>query len=171
MSKVLDFTRRLSKEKKNKGKSGGKSDAPIIDMTEKRSEILNEERRQVKRTILTQFIGAMALVPRKGLLKVAIHDISENGMAFDIDIKAGHFSLGEQVAMRVYLNQETYFPFVVTVQNIRALDEESVFRHGTHFVKGTINDQALHHFVKFMETVSAALQRDQGDIMVSSIAR
>lgn len=172
MSKVLDLTGRLGKEKVTKAqKAQGKAEAPIIDMTEKRNEIITQERRQVKRTILSEFIGAMALVPRKGLLKVMLHDISENGMAFDIESEAGHFAIGEEVAMRVYLNQQTYFPFVVTIQNIRAMSDEPVFRHGANFVKGSINDEALHHFVKFIETVSAALQRDQGDVMVSSIAR
>ncbi len=106
MNKVLDLTRRLAKDKKAKGKGKAKSEAPVIDMTEKRNEIISQERRQVKRTILNEFIGAMALVPRKGLLKVTVYDISENGLAFDIDHEAGHFAVGEEVAMRVYLNQE-----------------------------------------------------------------
>ena len=171
MSKILDFTHRMNKEKKQKGKLYLKSDAPVIDMTEKRNEIISQERRKVKRTILNEFIGAMALVPGKGLLKVSIHDISENGLAFDIEREAGHFVVGEEVAMRVYLNHETYFPFVVTIQNIRVVGEEAVFRHGSHLVKDSINDEALHHFIRFLETVSAALQKDEGDVMVSSIAR
>lgn len=171
MNKVLDLTRRLPKNKTTKGKSRSKSEAPVIDMTEKRNEIISQERRQVKRTILNEFIGAMALIPRKGLLKVTIYDISENGLAFDIHREAGHFALGEEVAMRVYLNQETYFPFVVTIQNIRAMPDDPVYRHGANFVKGSINNEALHHFVKFIETVSAALAKDQGDVMVSSLAR
>lgn len=73
--------------------------------------------------------------------------------------------------MRLYLNHKTYFPFVVKVQNIRRLAEEDVYRHGANFVKGTINDEALHHFVKFIETVSASLQTDRGDILVSNLMR
>jgi hypothetical protein len=172
MNKILDLTRRLgSLDQKAKVEATPTNEAPVIDMTEKRNEIISQERRRVKRTILNEFIGAMVLVPRKGLLKVAIHDISENGLAFDIDFEAGYFTPGDEVAMRVYLNQETYFPFIVTVQNIRAMPEEPVYRHGANFVKGSINDEALHHFVKFIETVSAALQKDQGDVMVSSLAR
>jgi hypothetical protein len=125
----------------------------------------------VKRTILSEFIGAFALVPRKGLLKVALFDISDNGLAFDVSEAAGHFSVGEEVAMRVYLNQQTYFPFVVKIQNIRGIDDEATFRHGAGFVKGTINDEALHHFVRFIETVSAQLQTDKGDLKVSSSVR
>lgn len=170
MKNVIDLTQRLKSQKDNK-KRKSSGTAPVIDMTEKRNEILSQERRQVRRTILSEFIGAMAVVPRKGLLKVNMYDISENGMGFDVDLKAGHFMVGEEVAMRVYLNQQTYFPFVVKIQNVRAVGDEEVFRHGAHFVKGTINDEALLHFIKFIETVSASLQNDAGDIMVSSIAR
>ena len=176
MKNVIDLTQRL-----NKGKAGGKTErrakargagpAPVIDITEKRSEMINQERRQVRRTILSEFIGAFCLIPRKGLLKVNLYDISDNGLAFDVELAAGHFTVGEEVAMRVYLNQQTYFPFVVKIQNVRAIGDEGVYRHGTFFVKGSINDVALHHFVKFIETVSASLQSDEGDIQVHTVAR
>lgn len=170
MKNVLDLTQRLKKSKAaNTFKS--KDAAPIIDMTEKRQEILSQERREVKRTLLSEFVGAFVLVPEKGLMKVTLYDISENGLAFDVEDAAGHFSLGEEVAMRVYLNQQTYFPFVVKCLNIRAVGDENVFRHGVSFVKGTINDEALHHFVKFIETVSASLHGDAGDIVVSNVMR
>ena len=44
-------------------------------------------------------------------------------------------------------------------------------RHGAGFVVGTINDVALHHFVHFIESVSASLETDNGDVMVSSLRR
>jgi hypothetical protein len=172
MKNVIDLTKRLkvaSKTTPRSSASGGT--AAVIDMTEKRNEMISQERRKVKRTILSEFIGAFVLLPRKGLQKVSLFDISENGLSFDIEAASGYFALNEEVAMRVYLNQQTYFPFVVTIQNIRALADEGVYRHGVNFVKGTINDQALHHFVKFIETVSASLHSDAGDIMVSNLMR
>ena len=172
MKNVLDLTGRLKKNAKaNKKAAKQTSSAPVIDMTEARAEIISQERRKVKRTILSEFVGACALVQGKGLIKVTLYDISEGGLAFDTEEDTGHFSLNEEVAMRVYLNQQTYFPFVVTIQNIRAIGEENVYRHGVNFVKGSINDEALHHFVKFIETVSASLQGDTGDIMVSNLTR
>jgi hypothetical protein len=144
--------------------------ASVVDMTERRAEIIKEERRQVKRTILTQFVGACIVVPQKGLLKVAIYDVSEDGLAFDMEEIDGHLRKGENIAMRVYLNQHTYFPFEVSVTNFRHITDEGCYRHGVSFIKGTINDQALYHFVKFVETVSAALERDTGDIMVSNLS-
>jgi len=187
MKNVIDITRRLNKakaakekeqpakdtpsNKKPAKKAANQAEAPVLDMTEKRNEIIMQERRKVRRTLLTEFISAFVTVPRKGLLKVILADISEDGAAFDVDVEAGHFQVGEEVAMRVYLNHETYFAFVVKVQNLRGRPEDGVFRHGVHFVKGTINDEALHHFVRFIETVSASLQTDHGDIQVSNLSR
>jgi hypothetical protein len=143
----------------------------VVDMTARRNEVLNQERRKVKRTILSEFIGAFLVVPQKGLCKVALHDISENGLAFEIEVEKGQFTVGEEVAFRVYMNQQTYFPFVVKISNMREDKEEGVYRHGANFVKGTVNDEALFHFVRFIETVSASLQTDHGDVMVSNLLK
>lgn len=143
----------------------------IVDMTERRNAILGDERRQVRRTILTEFVGAFIVVPDRGLQKVALYDISDNGLGFDLELEEGMLRAGEEVAMRVYLNQQTYFPFIVKITNARTLDEECVHRHGASFVKGTVNDVALHHFVKFIETVSASLTTDHGDVMVSGLRK
>lgn len=168
MGKVLDFTSRLRVQ--NHSIKARKAEASILDMTEARQEILSRDRREVKRTILTEFVGAFVVLPEKGLLKVTLYDISENGLSFDIDLQEGGFQQGEEVAMRVYLNHSTYFPFVIRVNNCRAIEDEGVFRHGVHFVKGTVNDVALHHFVKFIENVSASLKTDSGDVQVSHIS-
>lgn len=145
--------------------------ADVVDMTERRNEMLTEERREVKRTILSDFIGAFVVVPNKGLHRVSIYDISDSGVAFDLELSDGAFNAGEEVAMRVYMNQHTYFPFIAQIHNVRRLDEEGVVRHGAGFVKGTVNEVALHHFVRFIESVSASLETDSGDVMVSGISR
>jgi hypothetical protein len=179
---IIDLRSRLkvnSKQAKSHpsdvvGLEGGA--APVLDMTERRQEILKDERRDVRRTILTGFIGAFIVIPTRadgtgGLMKVDIYDISENGVAFDMELDQGQFKRGEEVAMRVYLSQDTYFPFVVKIQNQRKLPVEAVHRHGANFIKGTVNDEALFHFIKFIETVSASLERDRGDVMVSGLKK
>lgn len=165
---VIDFNSRIkSKSTKPKEEAAHPQQGEIVDMVERREAILQEERRRTKRTILSEFVGAFAVVPGKGLAKVTLYDISSDGLAFDTDFSAGHFHLGEEVAMRVYLNQKSYFPFVVKVQNLREIQDEGVYRQGAHFVKGTVNDEALHHFVKFIETVSTDLESDAGDLKAS----
>lgn len=169
---VIDLKSRLqTKTTETRKVKNSPEAAPVVDMTERRNEILSSERRQVRRTILSEFVGACVVVPQKGLQKVALYDISENGLAFDMDLEVGQFSNGEEVAMRVYLNHQTYFPFILKVSNVRFINDEGVHRHGANFVKGTVNDQALHHFVKFIETVSASLQTDHGDVMVSNLRK
>lgn len=176
-SNVIDISKRRKKSEghskdgaKARGAQGEKSEAAaVVDMTERREAILLSERRQVKRTILSEFIAAFILVPEKGLQRVAIYDISADGIAFDLDFESGNLKEGEEVAMRVYLNQFTYFPFVVQIANVRAVANEGVTRHGCGFMKATVNEDALRHFVSFIETVSASLKTDHGDIMVSGL--
>jgi hypothetical protein len=140
-----------------------------VDIGAKRQEMIQDERRSVRRTILTEFIGVHAVVPGYGLQKCALHDISVKGVAFDLTQKQGKFAAGEEVAMRVYLNHKTFFPFVVKVRSSRFIEEEGVYRHGASVVDGTVNQEALEHFIQFIETVSAHLKTDHGDVIVSNL--
>lgn len=161
---VIDLnSRRPEKGSKKVDLSPGKV-APVVDMTERRQAAIQEERRSVRRTILTEFIGAFVVIPGFGLKKVSLYDISENGLAFDLEFEMGKLKTGEEMAMRVYLSQYTYFPFTVTITNVREVPEEGVSRHGANFDKNTVNEDALFHFVKFIEHVSVDLHKDSGDI-------
>jgi hypothetical protein len=153
-----------------KESSSGGSETTIVDMTEARQQIINNERRDVKRTILTEFIGAFAVLPERGLMRISLYDISDRGISFDVELTEGRFLEGEEVAMRVYLNHKTYFPFVTKITYSRPIELDGITRHGANFADGTVNDVALHHFVKFIETVSASLKTDDGDIQVSHIS-
>lgn len=143
--------------------------SPIVNLTELRQEIIEQERRGVKRTLLQEFVGLHLIIPTKGLSKCAIYDISENGLAFDMPTESGQFKKGEEVALRVYLNHQTYFPFVVRITHLQHVEEEGIYRYGSAFQKDTINDTALFHFAKFIENVSAYLRTDHGDVLVSNL--
>jgi hypothetical protein len=168
MGKVLDITPRLKTP--TTYEHSAKVEAQVLDITEARQQILSRDRRVVKRTILTEFVGAFVVLPEKGLLKVALYDISEAGLSFDLDMMDGGFQDGDEIAMRVYLNHTTYFPFTIKVTHARLVEDEQLVRHGANFEKGTMNDVALHHFVKFIENVSASLKTDSGDVLVSHIS-
>lgn len=170
---VLNITDRLI-ERRNRDRANEKSSNDLTQKTSKvesiadlRAQIISEERRQVKRTILTEFIGAFAIIPGSGLVKLALHDISDTGLSFDVEEKFGKFNEGDEVALRVYLNQETYFPIIINVANCRLEPSEGSYRHGGSFVKDSVNQVALHHFIKFIETVSTSLRADLGDLMLS----
>ncbi len=170
MSNVIDISSRLNKaQSESQTSEVNETGAPVVDISELRTSAQNEDRRRVRRTLLTEFIGVHTVVPHIGLMRVALFNINENGLAFDIDFKKGHFRVGEEVAMRVYLNHETYFPFVVKVKHLTDVQDEEVHRHGCEFINGSINDVALHHFVKFLENVTASLKSDRGDVIVSNL--
>lgn len=166
---VIDITDRLKiKNKKIQNKTSiGKS--AVTDISKMRSEALEEDRRKVKRTILTEFIGTHIVIPGFGLKKVELYDISTDGVSFDLDPKMGEFITGDEVSMRIYLNHGAYFPFSLEISHGRFDENENVNRHGAHFIKGSVNEEALFHFVKFLETVSTSIKKDEGDILVSNI--
>ena len=170
---VIDFVER--KRLKSNGKTNKKrrskatASADVTDITKIREDMINDERRRVKRTMLTKFIGAHVVIPGKGLMKVTLYDISEDGIAFDMEDSTGMFQPNEEVVMRVYMNNQTYFPFLISISHIAHVPEERVYRHGSRFVKDTVNEVALYHFVRFIECVSANLKGDHGDVTVSNI--
>lgn len=167
MGKIIDLTSRLN-VRKNSGIEKSAQSAEVLDLVEPRQAILKEERRDLRRTILTEFVGAFTVVPERGLLRVSLYDISEDGLAFEVDSGQGAFHKDERVAMRIYLNHKTYFEFVVQVKWQEIFADAGFVRHGAKFVKNTVNDVALAHFVKFIEAVSVNLQADEGDLQISS---
>lgn len=171
-SNVIDITaRRREQIAMESGNEVTHSDHSVLDMTERRQEVLKEERRLVRRTILSEFIGACAVVPEQGLAKVGIYDISEQGMAIDLESAYGQFREGEEVAFRIYLSNDTFMPFIARVYNVRHIPEEGVYRHGVAFVKESMNNDALTHFISFLESVSASLKTDKGDVIVTKVRR
>ena len=167
MGNVIDLTARLKNPAPSKV---AKDTANVVDYDERKQKLLVHEKRQIKRTILTEFVSAMVVVPEKGLLKVAIYDISEQGISFDIEFDQGSFKMDEIVSMRVYLNHSTYFPITVQVKHIIDETTEGVLRHGSVFLKQPSTDAALQYFVKFIESVSQGLKKDNGDLMVPKIS-
>ncbi|MBC7742951.1 MAG: PilZ domain-containing protein [Bdellovibrionaceae bacterium] len=169
MGKLIDLTPRL-KTLAPSLESFSTEPTDVLSYEEQKQKILFHERRQIKRTILTEFVSAMVVLPEKGLLKVAIYDISEEGISFDIEPENGEFKLDEQVSMRVYLNQKTYFPITIQVKHVTHERSEGVIRHGSVFMRGAETDAALQYFVRFIESVSAGLKKDEGDLMAPKIS-
>lgn len=166
MGKLIDITSRLNHENNSKKVKSGTA-AMVMDMVEARQEILSSERRELKRTILTEFVGAFVVIPGRGLMRVSLYDISDNGLSFELDCNEGHFEEDERLALRLYLNHKTFFEFVVEAKWSEDFSEHGFNRQGCQFVKNTVNDEALKHFVKFIEAVSVNLKADDGDLLVS----
>jgi hypothetical protein len=135
---------------------------PPVDIEKMKLDLSSKERRLVKRTILQEFVGAFAVVPKIGLLPIQIHDISEGGVSFDVPAQHGRFQSSEIVPIRVYLGHASYFSFSVVVNNARSLENERCHRHGA-YIQSAENEEALYHFIRFVESVSQSLHKDTGD--------
>lgn len=168
MSKVIDLMPRLKSIRSEAVSTEPKSD--VLSFEEKKEVLLFQERRQVKRTILSEFVSAMVVLPERGLLKVSLYDISEEGIAFEMEPQYGQFKIGEEVSMRVYLNHKSYFPISLLIKHTSTDESDGLVRHGAEFLKGTSTDAALQYFVRFIESVSRGLKKDDGDLMVPKIS-
>lgn len=163
---LKDF-RKNAPDEKGKASKTNKRIENVVSIGRIRQDIIQEERRQVKRTLLTEFVAASVVLPGSGLVRVDLSDISKNGVAFDVEKKYGQFKEGDEIALRVYLNHQTYFPLSVKVSHSRYLKKEGLYRHGAEFIKGALNEDAIHHFIKFMESVSTSLRADHGDFLLT----
>ena len=168
MGNIIDISTRI-KSKKSSNSGSLAENTSVVDITATREDMIKEDRRQVKRTILTEFISMHAVVPGYGVLKVYLYDVTTNGLSFDLDANRGHYRLGDEVELRMYLNHQTFFQINTKVSNVRDIPEEGIVRHGCEFIRDSANNEALEYFVKFLESVVASLRKDNGDILVSKI--
>ncbi len=161
---VIDISTHLKKRGKSNKQEDGK--AQVLDMVERRQAAITEERRSMKRTILTEFIGFKVVIPERGLLDdVSLYDVSSKGLAFEHEAKLNGLSVGSEIAARIYLTQNSYFPFTLKITNIRFQQDEGVYRYGSVLLKEDHNKEALGFFIKFIESVSPSLRNDKGDLV------
>ncbi|MDZ4676949.1 MAG: PilZ domain-containing protein [Oligoflexia bacterium] len=137
--------------------------SPIIDMTKRRDQLADQDRREVTRTVFSQFIGVFIVLPKLGLQPVSIYDISAGGLAFDLPSELGQFNIGEAVTMRIYLSHDTYFSYSAKIANVRAVDHGAVLRHGTILQKDDESYETLTHFMHFLQAVARVAKKDNGD--------
>ena len=169
MGKVIDLLPRIKNKKGASNSDSSTFEQGVVNLSQLRDERIQEERREVRRTILTQFIALHAVIPNQGLLRVLLSDINERGLAFQIEDHRGAFNVGDPMELRIYLDHQTYFPIQVKVVHVQRQPEEGMIRHGCEFLPESLNENALHHFVGFLESVTAAFRKDHGDVLVSKI--
>jgi hypothetical protein len=168
MGNIIDINSRLKSKNTTKQELSHTSSS-VVDITATRNAMVIEDRREIKRTILTEFISVHAVVPGYGVMKVFLYDVTKNGLAFDLELNKGRYNIGDDIELRIYLNHQTFFQINTKVANVREVAEDGVVRHGCEFIKDSVNNDALEYFVKFLESVTASLRRDNGDILISKI--
>lgn len=129
------------------------------------------ERRRWKRFEILETFSLFASVPAKGPLRLKVHDVSEAGMGFDLDIPeeggdaglAGSFkvNVGSTFEIHLYLNESLYLPLEVEVR--RLAEKEGIRQIGGEFTAQTTQAKgrvALKAFVQFLDTLSDIAQID-----------
>ena len=119
----------------------------------------SERRRAVRRPVLETF-SLFVVLPKKGHLRLPIHDVSDLGLSFDLDTEGEApelfpIALGEKFDIHFYLNQRLYLPLAVTV---RRVEEKGTVRSvGVELLDKITNEYKafqsfLHMFDAIIET-------------------
>ena len=139
----------------------------VLSFEEQKQKMAFKDRRAARRTMFNEMMSSMVVIPERGLLKVFLHDISEDGLSFDTAVEDGSFASGEEISMRIYINHKTYFPVKMTVKHCSIDNQAGVIRHGATLLKDASNDVVLQYFVKFIEAAAQSMKKDNGDLMVN----
>lgn len=122
-----------------------------------------EKRRARRRPVLDTF-SLFAVVPDKAPLRLPIHDVSELGIGFGLDVEGEDQSLfpvkqGEQLEIRLYLNQSMYLPLAAKVA--RVVDSNGVRKIGAEFVaKSSKGYKGLVAFIEMLDEIVEAVRLD-----------
>jgi hypothetical protein len=124
----------------------------------------NHERRQAKRRPILDTFSLYIVIPKRGVHRLEVHDLSENGMGFDIDIEGEESSFfpiheGDSIDLRFYLNSSLYIP--LSVQVIRVEDHQRKRHIGAQFQeKDSSNYSAYLSFIQLLDQIINVLQID-----------
>jgi hypothetical protein len=124
----------------------------------------SERRRSNRRPILDTF-SLFAVVPKKGVHRLPVHDLSEQGIAFDLDIEGeAHeqfpIAIGEKIELLLYLNQSLYLPLSGKV--MRVDDKSEVRKIGAELSDtGSASFKGYAAFLQLLEVLAESGQIDK----------
>ncbi len=121
------------------------------------------ERRQARRRPIVDSFGMFVVVPSKGVHRLPVHDVSEIGIGFDLDIdgeQASDFPAqrGQKIDIQLYLNQSLYLPLKVSVARVES-QEAGCRRIGAQFEKASeANGKGYPAYRAFVDMIDALLE-------------
>jgi hypothetical protein len=125
----------------------------------------HERRRSKRRPVLDTF-SLFCVVPKKGVHRLKVHDLSDLGMGFDLDIDGESFEefpvkAKEQFEVHLYLNQSLYLSMQVQVARLE--EAGGVRRVGAEFVeRNSPAYKAFAAFLQMLDLLSDAAQIHSG---------
>lgn len=122
------------------------------------------ERRRARRRSVMGTFSLFAVIPKKGVHRLDIQDISDLGMSFDLDVEGESskdfpVAPGEIVGLRFYLNQSLYLPLDVRIVRLEQTPQgrRAGGEFSDHASKGY---KAFLSFLKLMDEVLEIAQID-----------
>lgn len=115
------------------------------------------ERRRAQRFPVLETFSLFGVIPKKGPYRLRIHDLSEIGVRFDLDIENEvaplELKVDEVLEFHFYLNQSLYLPLRIKI--VRTLVEKKIRIVGAEFSDLKLPEQnAVTHFAKMLEALS-----------------
>ncbi len=126
------------------------------------------ERRRSKRQPVLDTFSLFVVVPKKGIHRLPIHDVSLEGIGFDLDMEGESPSdfpikVGETVEIRLYLNQSLFLGLSVKIA--RLVEKNLVRRVGGEFAeKSGKGFKAFQSFMRTLEDIIDSAQIDPSRI-------
>lgn len=123
----------------------------------------SERRRSLRRPILETF-SCFVVLPEHGFFKLTVHDLSENGIGFDLDAEgAPQFKssaqVGDELELRFHINQSLFISLLIQIRRID--DSTGVRRVGAEFIRK--NDPEFKAYLAFIELLDRILDSLQID--------
>ena len=137
-------------------------------MTKKAAKADGAERRRSRRQPILDSFSLFVVVPRKGIHRLPIHDLSAEGIGFDLDTEGESPSdfpvkQGETLEIRLYLNQSLFLTMEAKV--MRSQEKNLIRRIGAEFTnRSGKNFKAFQSFLKMLEDIHDAAQIDPSKI-------
>lgn len=115
------------------------------------------ERRKAERRPILESFSLFVSVPKKNVLRLPIHDLSELGIGFDLDAEGENPSdfpvkVGETLDIEIYLNQSLHIPLTIKVARIEG-SEKTRKVGGEYADRSSKGFAALQAFIKMLDCV------------------
>jgi hypothetical protein len=122
------------------------------------------ERRRARRRPILDTFSMFCVVPKKGVYRLPVHDVSDHGIGFDLDMEGEEgqqlaVKLGEPLEVHFYLNQSLFLPLSVRVARI---DEGKIRRIGAELDTQAPAHAGFAAFLKMLDAIVDVAQISRG---------
>ena len=137
-------------------------------MTKKATKTGADERRRSARQPVVDSFSLFVVVPKKGIHRLPIHDVSAEGIGFDLDTEGESpadfpVKVGETIEIRLYLNQSLFLTLDAKV--MRSQEKNLIRRIGAEFGnRSGKNFKAFQSFLRMLEDIHDAAEIDPSKI-------